>query len=137
MIKKFSFRLSNRDEKAQQMKKVSSRMNRGSRETSLDLEDELEPVLRVEICDQFDENSETYNVTNGVSLRQRLSSVNSEVTIHDVRRCTITEVPEEVRKWIVSTFSRQEQDESERKKGKISETRQSCQYASQASKDVF
>ena len=41
--------------------------------------------------------------------------VNSEVTIHDVRRCTITEVPEEVRKWIVSTFSRQEQDESERK----------------------
>merc|ERR1719471_2161464 len=119
MIKKFSFRLSNRDEKAQQMKKVSSRMNRGSRETSLDLEDELEPVLRVEICDQFDENSETYNVTNGVSLRQRLSSVNSEVTIHDVRRCTITEVPEEVRKWIVSTFSRQEQDESERKKGRF------------------
>ena len=56
------------------MKKISSRMNRGSRETSLDLEDELEPVLRVEICDQFDENSETYNVTNGVSLRQRLSS---------------------------------------------------------------
>lgn len=49
-------------------------MNRGSRETSLDIEDELEPVLRVEICDQFDENSETYNVTNGVSLRQRLSS---------------------------------------------------------------
>ena len=25
------------------------------------------------------------------------------------------EVPEEVRKWIVSTFSRQEQDEKERK----------------------
>ena len=40
---------------------------------------------------------------------------NSEVTIHDVRRCTITEVPEEVRQWIVLTFSRQEQDANERK----------------------
>jgi len=53
------------------------------------------------------------------SLRDRISSVNSEVTIHDVRRCTITEVPEEVRKWIVSTFSRHEQDEKERKKGRF------------------
>ena len=61
-----------RDEKARQMKKISSRMNRGAREDSLDIEDELEPVLRVEICDQFDETPDLY--TNGVSLRQRLSS---------------------------------------------------------------
>jgi len=80
-------------------------------------------ILRVEISDIENEyDSDVYSPLpkhRNASLRERVSSVNSEVTIHDVRRCTITEVPEEVRKWIVSTFSRQEQDEKERKKGRF------------------
>ncbi|CAG5097178.1 Oidioi.mRNA.OKI2018_I69.XSR.g14965.t2.cds [Oikopleura dioica] len=76
------------------------------------------PVLTIEISDRLLANAGSER-SNQHQVKQRISKANSEVTIHDVRRCTITEVPEEVRQWIVLTFSRQEQDENERKKGRF------------------
>lgn len=76
------------------------------------------PVLTIEISDRLLVSASSERA-NQQQVRQRISKANSEVTIHDVRRCTITEVPEEVRQWIVLTFSRQEQDENERKKGRF------------------
>ena len=49
--------------------------------------------LLINLCKENEYDSDVYSPLpkhRNASLRERVSSVNSEVTIHDVRRCTIT-----------------------------------------------
>ena len=53
----------------------------------------LHRALLINLLSENEYDSDVYSPLpkhRNASLRERVSSVNSEVTIHDVRRCTIT-----------------------------------------------